>query len=67
MMKNFLIWLIKLPFVLLAIGLIVVLGIAGCVLSMLGVVLTPVFGIGLLVLPVGLILLLAAWLIAKVL
>ena len=66
-MKNCLIWLIKLPFVLIAIVLIVVLGVVGCVLSMLGVALTPVFGIGLLVLPVGLILLLAAWLIAKVL
>ena len=65
-MKDFLIWLIKLPFVLVAVVLAIALGIVGCVLSILGVGLTPVFGVGLIILPIGLILLFAAWLIAKV-
>ena len=65
-MKDFLVWLIKLPFVLVAIVLAIALGIVGCVLSILGVGLTPVFGVGLVILPIGLILLFAAWLIAKV-
>ena len=65
-MKDFLIWLIKLPFVLVAIVLAIALGIVGCVLSILGAGLTPVFGVGLIILPIGLILLFAAWLIAKV-
>ncbi len=62
-----LIWLIKLPFVLLAVVLIVVLGLIGGIVSLIGVGLTPVLGIGLLILPIGLILLLAAWLIARLL
>ena len=66
-MKDLLVWLIKLPFVLVGIVLVLALGIVGCVLSLLGVGLTPVFGVGLVILPIGLILLLAAWLIAKVL
>jgi hypothetical protein len=66
-MKDLLIWLIKFPFVLIAVVLVIALGIVGCVLSLLGVGLTPVFGVGLIILPVGLVLLLAAWLIAKVL
>ena len=66
-MKDALVWLIKLPFVLVGIVLVVALGIVGCVLSLLGVGLTPIFGVGLIILPIGLILLLAAWLIAKVL
>ena len=65
-MKGFLIWLVKLPFVLVAIVLAIALGIVGCVLSILGVGLTPVFGVGLIILPIGLILLFAARLIAKV-
>ena len=65
-MKDFLVWLVKLPFVLVAIVLAIALGIVGCVLSILGVGLTPVFGVGLIILPIGLILLFAAWLIAKV-
>ena len=65
-MKDFLIWLIKLPFVLVAVVLAIALGIVGCVLSILGVGLTPVFGVGLIILPIGLIMLFAAWLIAKV-
>ena len=62
-----LVWLIKLPFVLIAIVLAVVLGLVGAVISVLGVALTPALGIGLLILPIGLILLLAAWLIARLL
>ncbi|MBL7064177.1 MAG: hypothetical protein ISS49_08230 [Anaerolineae bacterium] len=62
-----LVWLIKLPFVLLAVALMVVLGLAGVIVSLLGVGLIPVFGIGLLILPIGLVLLLAAWVIAKIL
>ncbi len=62
-----LVWLIKLPFVLLAVALMVTLGLAGVVISLLGVGLIPVFGIGLLILPIGLVLLLVAWVIAKIL
>jgi hypothetical protein len=66
-MKNFLIWLVKLPFVLIAVALILAFGITGCLLSVLGVGLTPVFGVGLIILPIGLILLGLAWLIGKAL
>jgi hypothetical protein len=62
-----LMWLIKLPFVLLAVGLIFTLGLVGVILSLLGVGLTPVLGVGLLILPFGLVFLFAAWLIAKLL
>ena len=62
-----LVWLIKLPFVLLAVALMVALGLAGVVISLLGVGLIPVFGIGLLILPIGLVFLLVAWVIAKIL
>jgi hypothetical protein len=61
------VWLIKLPFVLIAVVLAVVLGLAGAIISVLGVALTPVLGIGLLILPIGLILLLAGWIIARLL
>jgi hypothetical protein len=60
-------WLIKLPFVLLAVALVVVFGLIGVILSLLGVGLTPVLGIGLLILPIGLIFLLAAHVIARLL
>jgi len=53
--------------VLLAVVLAVVIGLIGVILSLLGVGLTPVLGVGLLILPVGLAFLLAAWLIAKLL
>jgi hypothetical protein len=66
-MLDLLIWLIKLPFVLAGIVLMIALGIVGVVLSLVGVGLTPVFGIGLLILPIGLVLLLAAWIIARML
>jgi hypothetical protein len=62
-----LIWLIKLPFVLVAVVLTLALGLVGVVLSLLGVALTPVFGVGLLILPIGLALLLVAWVIGRML
>jgi hypothetical protein len=66
-MLRFLIWLIKLPFVLVAVVLMIALGLVGVVLSLLGVGLVPVLGIGLLILPIGLAFLLAAWVIARML
>jgi len=66
-MLKFLVWLIKLPFVLVAVVLMFTLGLVGVVLSLLGVGLTPVLGIGLLILPIGLAFLLVAWLIARLL
>jgi len=62
-----LVWLIKLPFVLLAVALAVAFGLIGGVLLLLGVCLTPVLGLGLLILPFGLVFLLAAWLIGRLL
>ena len=58
-------WLIKLPFVLVIVALALTLGIVGVVLSLLGVALTPVLGIGLLILPIGLFFLWAAKVTAK--
>lgn len=66
-MLRFLVWLIKLPFVLVAVVLMIALGLVGVVLSLVGVGLTPVLGIGLLIIPIGLAFLLAAWLIARLL
>jgi hypothetical protein len=66
-MFDLLIWLIKLPFVLVAVVLMVTLGLVGVIISLLGVVLIPVLGVGLLILPIGLAFLLVAWLIAKLL
>jgi len=66
-MVDLLIWLIKLPFVLVGIVLMITLGIVGVIISLLGVGLTPVLGIGLLILPIGLVFLLAAWIIARLL
>ncbi len=60
-------WLIKVPLVLLAVVLMIVAGLIGGIASILGVALTPVCGIGLLILPIGLIFLGVAWLIAKLL
>ena len=62
---KFLIWLIKLPFVLVAVVLMVTLGLVGLIILLVGVCLIPVLGIGLLILPIGLVFLLAAWLIAR--
>lgn len=64
---RFLVWLIKLPFVLVAVVLMIALGLVGVILSLLGVGLTPVLGIGLLILPIGLAFLLVAWVIARLL
>ncbi len=66
-MLDLLIWLIKLPFVLVAVVLLVTLGLVGVIILLLGVVLIPVLGIGLLILPIGLGFLLIAWLIARLL
>jgi hypothetical protein len=66
-MLRFLVWLIKLPFVLVAVVLMIALGLVGVTLSLLGVGLTPVLGIGLLILPIGLAFLLVAWVIARLL
>lgn len=66
-MLDLLIWLIKLPFVLIGIALMLALGLAGVIVSLLGVCLIPVLGVGLLILPIGLAFLLVAWLIARLL
>ena len=66
-MLSFLVWLIRLPFVLVAVVLMIASGLVGVILSLLGVGLTPVLGIGFLILPIGLAFLLAAWLIARML
>lgn len=66
-MLDLLIWLIKLPFVLVGIVLMIALGLVGVVLALVGVMLIPVFGVGLLIVPIGLVFLLAAWVIARLL
>jgi len=62
---KLLVWLIKLPFVLLGVVLVVAFGLVGVILSVLGVVLTPVLGGGLLILPIGLAFISIAWWIAR--
>ena len=64
-MFDLLVWLVKFPFVLVAAVLVFTFGLVGGILALLGVVLTPVLGIGLLILPIGLAFLLAAGLIAQ--
>ena len=64
-MLDLLIWLIKLPFVLVAAVLAFAFGLVGLILSLLGVGLTPVLGVGLLILPVGLVFLAVAKLLTK--
>ena len=64
-MIELLVWLIKFPFVLIAAVLAFVFGLVGGILALLGVILTPVLGIGLLLLPIGLAFLLAAGLLAQ--
>jgi len=66
-MLDLLIWLIKLPFVLVGIVLMIALGLVGVVLTLVGVMLVPVLGVGLLIVPIGLVFLLAAWVIARLL
>ena len=65
-MFDLLVWLIKFPFILVAAVLVFTFGLVGGILALLGVILTPVLGIGLLILPIGLAFLLAAGLIAQV-
>ncbi len=62
-MIELLVGLITLPFVLVAAVLAFVFGLVGVILLVLGVALTPVLGIGLVILPIGLAFLLVAWLI----
>jgi len=64
-MGELLVWLIKLPFLLVALVLALVFALVGALLSVLGVVLTPVLGIGLLILPFGLVFLFVAGLIGR--
>ena len=59
-MGELLVWLVKFPFVLVAAVLVFAFSLVGGVLALLGVVLTPVLGIGLLLLPIALGFLLAA-------
>ena len=66
-MSELLVWLIKFPFVLVAAVLVLTLTLVGGILALLGLVLTPVLGIGLLIIPIGLAFLLAAGVIAQVL
>ncbi|MDY6878211.1 MAG: hypothetical protein SWK90_18665 [Chloroflexota bacterium] len=66
-MLDLLIWLIKLPFVVVAVVLMIALGLVGVITLLLGLILIPVLGIGLLILPIGLVFLLIAWLIARLL
>jgi hypothetical protein len=58
-------WLIKFPFVLVAAVLVLALSLTGGILALVGVILTPVLGIGLLLLPVALALFLTAGVIAR--
>jgi len=60
-------WLIKLPLILVAVILMVAFGLLGLILTIVGVCLIPVFGVGLLLLPFGLGFLFLAWLIAQIL
>jgi hypothetical protein len=62
---ELLVWLFKFPFVLVAAVLAFTFGLVGGILALLGVILTPVLGIGLLILPIGLAFLLAAGLLAQ--
>jgi hypothetical protein len=64
-MFDLLVWLIKFPFVLVAAVLAFAFSLIGGILALLGVILTPVLGIGLLILPIGLAFMLAAGVIAQ--
>ena len=66
-MIEALVSLMTLPFVLIGIVLSFVFGLVGILLSVLGVVLTPVLGVGLVILPIGLAFVLVAWLIGQLL
>jgi hypothetical protein len=64
-MLKVLVWLIKFPFVLVGAVLAFTFGLVGVILSLLGVVLTPVLGVGLIILPIGLAFTLIGWGIAQ--
>ena len=64
-MVKLLVWLIKLPFMLVALVLTFMFGLVGVILSLLSVALASVLGVGLAILPFGLVFLLLAWLIAQ--
>ena len=66
-MGEALAWLIKLPFLLVIVVLSLALGLVGGIVSLVAVLLTPVLGVGLLILPIGLALLWAAGLLGKML
>ncbi|MBN1934436.1 MAG: hypothetical protein JW934_07210 [Anaerolineae bacterium] len=66
-MIELLVGLIKLPFLLVGVVLTFVFGLVGFILSILGVVLTPLLGVGLIILPFGLAFLLLAGLIGALL
>ena len=66
-MIKLLVWLFTLPFVLVGVILSAVFGLVGLILSVLGVALTPLLGVGLIILPFGLAFLLVAWLIGHIL
>ena len=60
-------WLIKLPFVLVIAIVALALGLVGGIVSLVAVLLTPVLGVGLLILPIGLVLLWVAGLLGRLL
>lgn len=64
-MFDLLVWLIKFPFVLVAAVLALVFGLVGGLLALLGAILTPVLGIGLILLPIAVAFLLAAAVISS--
>ena len=64
-MLKLLVWMFKLPFMLIVFTLVVAFGLIGIILSLLGVALTPLLGVGLLILPFGLTFLFIAWWIAQ--
>ena len=66
-MGELLVWLIKLPFVIVAVALAFVFGLVGGIVALLGLVLTPVLGVGLLIIPIGLAFLFLAGLIGRLL
>jgi len=66
-MFELLVALIKLPFLLAGVILTFVFGLAGFILFTLGVALTPLLGIGLIILPLGLAFLLSAGVIGALL
>jgi hypothetical protein len=66
-MGEALAWLIKLPFVLVIAVVALALALVGGIVSLVAVLLTPVLGVGLLILPIGLALLWFAGLLGRLL